>query len=117
MPCETFNRNDNAWIECFEEAVRYLSGQRVVALTHDPCQDPPGLWDRFRTHRLEIFDTLPSIPFAEQDYGLHLIEEILLGMGRTLTEFRLPRPQHDWNRDDPLIRHELDYDPITELCI
>ena len=52
---------------------------------------------------------MPSIPFAEQDYELHLIEEILLGMGRTLTEFRLPRPQHDWNRDDPLIRHELDY--------
>jgi len=116
--------NDNAWIECFEEAVRYLSGQRlrslfVVALTHG-CHDPPGLWDRFRTHicddlahRLEIFDSLPSIPFPDQDYGLHLIE-ILLGMGRTLTEFRLPRPQHDWNRDDsnPLIRHELD--SITE---
>jgi hypothetical protein len=43
-----------------------------------------------------------------------MIEEILLGMGRTLTEFRLPRPWHDWNRDDPnpLIRREFDYDPV-----
>lgn len=32
-------------------------------------------------------------------YGLHAIEEVLLQleMGRTLTEFHLPRPQQDWS--------------------
>jgi hypothetical protein len=35
----------NAWVQCFEEAVRYLSGQRlrnllIIALTHGPCQGP-----------------------------------------------------------------------------
>lgn len=120
--------NDNAWVQCFEEAVCYVSGQRLrslftVALTHGPCQDPPGLWDRFRTYlcddlarRLETFDALPNMPSPEEDYGLYLIEEALLGMGRTLSEFRLPRPRHDWRRDysNPLIRHELDYDRIAE---
>ena len=60
--------------------------------------------------RLETFNALPDIPSPEEDYGLHLIGEALLTMRRTLAEFRLPRPQHDWSRDtsNPLIRHELD---------
>ena len=120
--------NDNAWVQCFEEAICHVSGQRlrslfIVALTHGPCQDPPGVWDRFRTHlcddltrRLESFDVLPDIPSPEEDYGLYLIEETLVEMGRTLSEFRLPRPRHDWSRDrsNPLIRRELDYDRMAE---
>jgi hypothetical protein len=37
-------------------------------------------------------------------------------MGRMLSEFRLPRPRHDWSQDrsNPLIRHELDYDRMAE---
>ena len=120
--------NDTAWVQCFEEAVCYMSGERlrslfIIALTHGPCQDPPTIWERFRTHfcddlahRLESFDALPDILAPEEDYGLYLIEEALLGMGRTLSEFRLPRPRHDWSRDrsNPLIRRELDYDRIAE---
>jgi hypothetical protein len=120
--------NDQAWVQCFEEAVAYMSGGRlrslfIIALTHGPCQDPPAVWDRFRphfcddlAHRLESFDVLPDIPSPEEDYGLYLIGEALLGMGRTLSEFRLPRPRHDWSRDhsNPLIRRELDYDRVTE---
>jgi hypothetical protein len=53
----------------------------------------------------------PSVIYAanvSDDYELHLIEEILLEMGRTLTEFRLPRPQFQSQVRLPLIR-DLEY--------
>ena len=50
--------------------------------------------------------------FPEQDYALYLIEQSLIEQRKTLAQYSLPAPIHDWqhNRLNPLIAFELDYD-------
>jgi hypothetical protein len=47
---------------------------------------------------------------------LHLIEQALIERDKTLAQYQLPTPLHDWHRDriNPLIGHELNYNVEAE---
>jgi hypothetical protein len=50
---------------------------------------------------------------------LHLIEQALIEQNKTMVQYHLPSPIHDWNRNgiNPLIGQELNYDAATEWTL
>ena len=117
--------DDNEWIACFTEAVRFSSGFTlrilfITALAHGDVTDPNSLWLRFGK---DICDDLPrlmanfsDIPSDLEsphiDYGLFLIQRGLADLNHTLTTFGMPLPQLNWdaNRGNTLIAAEQGYD-------
>jgi hypothetical protein len=55
---------------------------------------------------------VPKLEFPEQDYALYLIDQLLIEQRKTLAQYFLPTPIHDWQHDrlNPLIKFELNYD-------
>jgi PIF1-like helicase len=59
---------------------------------------------------------VPELEFPEQDYALYLIDQLLIEQRKTLAQYSLPTPIHDWQHDrlNPLIGFELNYDSAIE---
>ncbi|KAJ7923959.1 hypothetical protein B0H13DRAFT_2315961 [Mycena leptocephala] len=53
------------------------------------------------------------------DYGLLLPEKILNESSRSLADFEMTMPQHNWSlqAENPLIAEQLDYDPAVERAL
>ena len=89
---------------------------------------PERLWDKFKDSicsdlehvllRTPTFQHLQEIPAGTvHDYGLHLINDILLEAGYSLAEFlEMPTPQIDWDAygENLLIGEQLNYDRDAE---
>jgi hypothetical protein len=97
----------------------------VIVLTYGDMVNPGAVWERFRA---EFSDDLPprlrqlqlqpvlELEFPEQDYALYLIDQLLIEQRKTLAQYSLPIPIHDWqhNRLNPLIEFKLNYDSAIE---
>jgi hypothetical protein len=106
--------------------VTFLHGARlralfVIALTHGDMVNPGAVWEQFRAEfsddlpprlRQLQLQPVPELKFPEQDYALYLIDQLLIEQRKTLAQYSLPAPIHDWQHDrlNPLIAFELDYD-------
>ena len=117
--------DDRHWIMCFEEAQGWRTGRSlrdlfILVLLNGDVSDPAALWDRFRhslcddlaRRRPPGYQDPPSLAEPWCDYGLFLLDTALKDAGRTLSDFGLPAPEHDWipSCENPLIQRELAYD-------
>ena len=94
--------NDNEWIQCLTEAGEMQTGSSLrslfaVILTSCNPSSPDVLWHQFK-HKIcdDLKRHLERVPrylnrvFTDEqiyDYGLHLIDKILLESGKHLTDF------------------------------
>ena len=96
--------NDNEWIQCLTEAGEIQTGsslQSLFAIILLSCHptSPEVLWHQFKPKICDdLRRTLESIPrylnqvFTDEqiyDYGLHLVDKILLESGKHLSDFPL----------------------------
>jgi hypothetical protein len=91
----------------------------VIVLIHGDMVNPGAIWEQFRAKfsdnlppRLRQLQSVPEIKFPEQDYALYLIKQSLIEQRKTLAQYSLPIPIHDWQHDrlNSLIAFELNYD-------
>ena len=121
--------DDQEWIACFTEAIKFASGHALrslfgLALVHGSVTDPCALWGQFcdsicddLPNRLKGINDIPSnLLNPHLDYGLYLLNQVLLDLGKHLADFYLPIPIHDWGQTigNPLIQSEMDYNPRQE---
>jgi hypothetical protein len=96
--------NNNEWIQCLTEAGEMQTGSSLQSLfaviltsCHPSTRAPDVLWHQFK-HKIcdDLRRHLERVPhylnwaFTDEqiyDYGLHLIEKILLESGKHLTDF------------------------------
>jgi hypothetical protein len=113
--------DDGEWRQCLSEASAIQSGQalrQLLGMIMQFCQPthPDALWNEYKQficddlqHRL-IQAGRPPETINENDiydYGLYLLNNVLLGYGRTLLDFPpMPTPVQDW---DNIIRDENPY--------
>lgn len=119
--------NDNEWVECLEEAGAMKTGTQLrslfaLILLHCNPAQPLTLWDQFKdkicddlAHKL-CLKGIPQ-PTDDQvcDYGLFLLEHILMESGHNLSQFPpMPSVQGDWAamHDNMLLAEQLDYNPV-----
>ncbi|THU93228.1 hypothetical protein K435DRAFT_670588, partial [Dendrothele bispora CBS 962.96] len=116
-------------MRCLEEASEIQTGSQLrqlfatILLFCTPSQ-PELLWNRFRDRICERL--APSItrlghqnPTVEDeiDYGLHLLNNILMQSQKTLLNYpNMPLPRRDWGRESEnhLIAEQLNYNPDDE---
>ena len=119
--------DNNEWTSCFTEAKEFTSGQGlrqlfVNALIHGDLANPMALWNQFKAnvcndipHLLRGRILPPQLENPHEDHGLHLRSKGLAEFDKTLTNFGLPEPVHDWRlEENRLIAAELAYDPVVE---
>jgi hypothetical protein len=105
--------DDGEWILCLEEASVMKTGYQlrrlfsIILLECSPIQ-PDFLWNRFAmlicddlAHTLRNDFQIPSPTETEIiDYGLFLLNQILLEAGKNLIDFPpMPLPRENWRRD------------------
>ena len=116
--------DDGEWDQCLLEAGELQTGYQLRALfacilLHCQPTQPEILW---QNHRERICDDLRhrltarniTNPTNDQvfDYGLHLLEGVLLKAGKRLSDFPpMPLPQGQWIMDgqNPILQAHLDY--------
>ena len=102
-------KDDGEWRHCLDEAKHLQTGfilcsLFVVILRDCLPAEPCALWEEYKTYicddlqcclaRLGIHDLLEDVIF---DYGLYLIEHILLlSSNKTMKDVRMTRLCHDW---------------------
>jgi hypothetical protein len=118
-------QNDQSWVSCFEEAVTFSHGRQLrmlfaTALTFGEISNPVELWSRFCTH---FCDDLPyalrhmvhvpiDLDVPHVDYGLYLLSQLLTDHGKTLDDYGLPSPIHDWGHfENPPLEY---YNPVEQ---
>ena len=123
-------QDDGEWNQCLAEAGEMQTGsqlRRLFAMILLNCRptSPHTLWD---THRAKICDDLartlerehPHIDQTEEivyDFGLYLIEKILLKSERRLRDFpEMPQWVGNWDRieNNFILQEQLQYD-VVEL--
>jgi len=101
--------NDGEWRQCLEEASAMQTGHQLrqlfctMLLFCSPA-DPEALWMDFWQHICDdlrhylITNLQHNNPTAEDvyDYGLYLLDQLLSALGHTLSDFSMPRHQHNW---------------------
>lgn len=102
--------DDGEWRQCLLEASYMQTGEQLrhlfaLLLLSCALTQPEQLWNDFRQH---ICDDLCAhlrsagwqIPQDDDiyDYGLWLLNTILLRHGKDLTSVRMPLPAHDWSK-------------------
>jgi hypothetical protein len=126
--------DDREWDQCLQEAAQMQTGSAlrslfaVILLSCFPTS-PEGLWDKYKDkicddlrRRLERQPQFQNHHFEDEkiyDYGLHLLNKILMRSGKTLSDFPpMPLPQgpvggQNWEDilDNFLLAQQLDYDP------
>ena len=118
--------HDHRWISCFEDASVWQSGNSlrrlfVIALLEEDVTDPLLLWQQFAD---KICDDLPrrvaamvgvpaELERPDLDYGLYLIDGLLVERNRSLRDFGLPPFRYEWSasQPNPLLARELSSDP------
>ncbi|QRV95937.1 ATP-dependent DNA helicase PIF1 [Ceratobasidium sp. AG-Ba] len=106
--------NDNEWVLCLQEAATAKTGSQlrqlfVVILMSCAPTNPAALWEQFRP---QICDDLRhrlsqppwnrnDIPDGDiYDYGLYLIEQLVLESGSTMRDVNLPTCTQNWDLAD-----------------
>jgi hypothetical protein len=120
--------DDNEWHQCLEEAKHMAVGRQmrhlfVTIIKECNPANPRALWDTFwqdicdDLKRHPIFRNRDVEPSEEeiQDYGLYLIDQILIQAGKSLRDWdSLPQVVGDWGallrNLNPLITEQRDYD-------
>jgi hypothetical protein len=126
--------DDREWDQCLREASQMQTGSAlrslfaVILLSCFPAS-PEILWDRFKEHicddlrrQLQRLPQYQDHEFDDEkihDYGLHLLNKILMRSGKTLADFpNMPLPQgpvhgQSWEDilDNFLLAQQLDYNP------
>lgn len=120
--------DDGEWKTCLADAIHMQTGSSLrnlfaTILMFCALSDPLALWDTFKPQIcddiLHQLNTLGRIhPSDEQiyDYGLYLLQQLLLHSGRTLHDFSLPDPKENWGQlvDNHFIAEQLAYDQTSE---
>ena len=124
--------DDQEWISCFAEAVRFSSGHALralfgTALVHGHVTDSTALWIRYANdicddlpHRLRSMTDVPDdLTTPHLDYGLYLLNEVLSDLGKRLQDYNMPLFTHYWGRStgNPLIANEMTYDFNEETSL
>ena len=124
--------DDQEWSSCFTKVVVFSSGIALqtlfaMALLYGGITDPSALWTRFcehicndLAHRLRSHeDILVDLQYPHLNYRLYLINQILADFGKSLIDFSLPVPAHNWSctEGNPLIVAELCYDIMAEATL
>jgi len=126
--------DDREWEQCLQEAAQMQTGSAlrslfaVILLSCFPAS-PEVLWNRYKAQicddlrrRLERHPQFQNHHFDDEkiyDYGLHLLNKVLMRSGKTLSDFPpMPLPQgpldgQHWEDilDNFLLAQQLDYDP------
>ena len=123
--------DDGEWRQCLLEASHMQTGEQLrhlfalLLLSCTPTQ-PAQLWNDFRQH---ICDDLSAHlrSLGQQimqdtdiyDYGLWLLNTILLRHGKDLSSVQMPLPNHDWSSQsgNSLIGEQLSYDRDQEQVL
>lgn len=95
-----------------------------TALIFGNVSNPADIWTRFCAHfcddlphALSRLDHVPiDLDAPHIDYGLYLLSRLLADHGKTLHDYGLPAPSHNWDRSElnPLLVAEYDYDPVEQ---
>src|SRR6202453_2341635 len=125
--------DDGEWNVCLQEAGQMQTGGQLrlliaTILLHCLPAEPAVLWNN---HKVKICDDLRARlinhhhipePTDDQvfDYGLYLINRLLLQSAKDLTHFPpMPLPEGDWNQhngnDNYLLQEQLELDPYNLL--
>lgn len=122
--------DDGEWAQCLHEAADMRTGhslRNLFALILKDCHpaEPAALWEQFKHnlcddlhHHLTIIGYNGPLPELQWDYGLHLINTVLMANGRQLSDFPpMLLPQQPWEEvaDNPLLQEQLNYDPPALL--
>jgi len=119
--------DDREWVQCLTEAAHMQTGRQLrslFAMILTECQptDPIALWNNFRENicddlerQLQRIGQIAN-PTRDQiyDYGLYLIEKILVQNNKSLKNIAgMPTSQIDWEVQlgNRLIQEQRDYDP------
>ena len=120
--------DDGEWRQCLLEASHMQSGEQLrhlfalLLLSCTPTQ-PVQLWNNFRSHicddiRAHLRSSGWENPQDEDvyDYGLWLLNAILLKHGKDLSCVQMPLPDRDWSGQagNGLIGEQLNYDRDQE---
>ena len=121
--------DDGEWRKSLDEAKHFQTGfilraLFVVILRDCLPAEPRTLWDEYKEYicddlprvlrRLGIQDSSVDVVY---DYGLYLIERILLlGSNRTMKDVGMSSPIRDWNTllSNSLLQDHLRFDPAQE---
>ena len=120
--------NDNEWRQCLQEAGEMQTGSALrtlfaIILTSCFPSEPDELWNRFKhqicddlRHVLETVLHFQNRNFTDEDvydYGLYLLNKILIKSGKFLKNFPpMPVHQQHWEdqiSDNELLNEQLDY--------
>ena len=118
--------DDGEWKKCLEEAGNMQTGHQlhclfaILLLSCHPVQ-PHTLWDLNKEklcddlhHRLIAIGHLDPTEEDVFDYGLHLLQVILIKAEKSLSDYpNMPLPQNEWDHlnPNPLLNEQLAYDP------
>lgn len=122
--------NDGEWRQCLFDASFFQVGSRLhqlfatILLFGSPSQ-PEILWQEYHQHVCnDLLHQLHVLGFENPteeeayDYGLFLLDQILLQFGQFLKgNFpSMPTPLTEWHRqtENPLISAQLDYNTMKE---
>ena len=124
-------KDDGEWDQCLQEAGDMKTGNQLrrlfaIILLHCYPTSPEVLWENHK-HRIcdDLEHKLGTIGYQEPseeqiyDYGLHLLNQILMQSLKSLEKFpNMPLPQHEWDIivDNPILHDQLSYD-LEELAV
>jgi len=121
--------DDNEWRQCLEEAGQMQTGSAlrslfaIILLNCYPSM-PDELWEWFKhqicddlrcaLQRLQQFENLIFTDDNVNDYGVYLLNKLLLKSGKTLKDFPpMPLFQQPWElqiSDNQILNEQLNYD-------
>jgi len=123
--------DDGEWRQCLLEASYMQTGEQLrqlfalLLLSCTPTR-PTELWNDFRQHicddlRAHLGSSGWQMPQDEDifDYGLWLLNAILLKHGKNLTSVQMPLPDRDWSAQagNALIGEQMNYDRDQERIL
>jgi len=120
--------DDREWELCLEDAVMMQTGHQLrqlfaTILLFCDSSNPARLWNDFRQHICDDLQHRLTVmgrnnPSAEDafDFGLYLLNKLLMESGHSLTDFAMPQPQHNWDieQGNHYIAKELSYNRDDE---
>ena len=117
--------DNHEWIQCLQEASAMQTGHQLhhlfitILCDCSPAQ-PEQLWEQFKVHicddlkhALHHKGILDPSDYQVYDYGLYLIQRILMARGKSLQDYHpMPQPQEEWDQQpgNHLILEQKDYD-------
>ncbi|KAK2464092.1 hypothetical protein APHAL10511_003894 [Amanita phalloides] len=114
--------DDREWNQCLREASHMQTGSALRSLFADRYKEHICDDLRQRLQRLPQFHDHQFVDEKIYDYGLHLLNKIVMSSGKTLADFpNMPLPQgpvdgQAWEdiMDNFLLDQQMDYDPVQQ---